>query len=195
VRRFPILCVLALILLLAMLGLQAPSQAQGITGSTDFRGRANYSAEDIAQALFPQEETAAPRTRGIGPPPPRPSMPATRPAVTLNVLFGSNADVIPPASYAEIDKLGTLLSWPQYTDYRIQLEGHTDSQGSARKNQALSEKRVQNIKAYLVEHFHLAPERILAVGYGESRPIASNDTPEGRGQNRRVEVVNLGRTQ
>jgi outer membrane protein OmpA-like peptidoglycan-associated protein len=118
-----------------------------------------------------------------------------RPAVTLNVLFGSNSESIPPASFAEIDKLGTLLSWPQYTDYRIQLEGHTDSQGSARKNQGLSEKRVQNIRAYLVQHFHIAPERILAIGYGESRPIASNDTPEGRSQNRRVEVVNVGRTQ
>ena len=152
----------------------------------------------IAQRTSPKrsfhKKHRAPRTRGIGPPPTRPSsVPTQRPAVTLNVLFGSNSDVIPPASYAEIDKLGTLLSWPQYTDYRVQLEGHTDSQGSARKNQSLSEKRVQNIKAYLVQHFHLAPERILAVGYGSSKPIASNDTPEGRGQNRRVEVVNLGR--
>ena len=190
-RWLSMLCVLALVPLLA---LPAPSQAQESAGSTDFRGRVGYSAEDIAQALFPQE-VSAPRTRGIGPPPPRPSMTTTRPAVTLNVLFGSSSDAIPPASYAEIDKLGTLLSWPQYTDYRIQLEGHTDSQGSARKNQGLSEKRVQNIRAYLVQHFHIAPERILAVGYGESRPIASNDTPEGRSQNRRVEVVNVGRTQ
>jgi outer membrane protein OmpA-like peptidoglycan-associated protein len=112
--------------------------------------------------------------------------------VTLNVLFGSNSDAIPPSAHGEIDKLGTLLSWPQYTDYVVQLEGHTDSQGSPRKNQTLSEKRVQNIKAYLVQHFHLDPERIRAVGYGETRPIASNDTPEGRSQNRRVEVVNLG---
>jgi outer membrane protein OmpA-like peptidoglycan-associated protein len=190
---FPMLCILTLMPLLAMLALPAPSQAQGIAGSTDFRGRVDYSVEDIAQALFPQE-TSAPRTRGIGPPP-RPSMAAPRPAVTLNVLFGSNSDAIPSASYAEIDKLGTLLSWPQYTDYRIQLEGHTDSQGSARKNQALSEKRVQNIKTYLVQHFRLAPERILVVGYGPTRPIATNDTPDGRSQNRRVEVVNLGRMQ
>ena len=167
-RCYPMLCVLALMPLLAMLALPAPSQAQGIAGSTDFRGRVGYSVEDIAQALFPQE-TSAPRTRGIGPPPTRPSMPAPRPAVTLNVLFGSNSDAIPSTSYAEIDKLGTLLSWPQYTDYRIQLEGHTDSQGSARKNQALSEKRVQNIKTYLVQHFRLAPERILAVGYGSTK--------------------------
>jgi outer membrane protein OmpA-like peptidoglycan-associated protein len=193
-RRYSMFCVLALVLLCVMISLPAPSQAQESAGSTDFRGRVGYSVEDIAQALFPQE-TSAPRTRGIGPPPKSPSMPATRPAVTLNVLFGSNSDMIPPASYAEIDKLGTLLSWPQYTDYRVQLEGHTDSQGSARKNQALSEKRVQNIKSYLVQHFHLAPERILAVGHGSSKPIASNDTPEGRSQNRRVEVVNLGRVQ
>jgi outer membrane protein OmpA-like peptidoglycan-associated protein len=185
------LCVLTLVPLLA---LPALSQTQESTGSTDFRGRVGYSVEDIAQALFPQE-TSAPRARGIGPPPQRPSMSTARPTVTLNVLFGSNSDSIPPASFAEINKLGTLLSWPQYTDYRIQLEGHTDSQGSARKNQGLSEKRVQNIKAYLVQHFHIASERILAVGYGESRPIASNDTPEGRSQNRRVEVVNVGRTQ
>ena len=193
-RRYPTLCILALVLVLAIMGFPAPSQAQETAGSTDFRGRVGYSLEDMAQALFPQE-TSAPRTRGIGPPPTRPSMPATRPAVTLNVLFGSNSDAIPPASYAEIDKLGTLLSWPQYADYRIQLEGHTDSQGSARKNQALSEKRVQNIKTYLIQHFHLAPERIRAVGYGSSRPMASNDTPDGRSQNRRVEVVNLGRAQ
>lgn len=193
-RWFPMLCILTLMPLLAMLALPAPSQAQGIAGSTDFRGRVDYSVEDIAQALFPQE-TSAPRTRGIGPPPTRPSVAAPRPAVTLNVLFGSNSDAIPAASYAEIDKLGTLLSWPQYTDYRIQLEGHTDSQGSVRKNQALSEKRVQNIKTYLVQHFRLAPDCILTIGYGSSRPIAPNDTPEGRSQNRRVDVVNLGRVQ
>ena len=193
-RWLSMLCVLALVPWLVILALPAPSQAQESAGATDFRGRVGYSAEDIAQALFPHE-VSAPRTRGIGPPPPRPSMPAARPAVTLNILFGSNSDVIPPASYVEIDKLGTLLSWPQYTDYRIQLEGHTDSQGSARTNQALSEKRVQNIKTYLVQHFRLAPDRILAIGYGSSQPIAPNNTPEGRSQNRRVDVVNIGRVQ
>jgi OOP family OmpA-OmpF porin len=115
--------------------------------------------------------------------------------VTLNVPFGSNSETVPSTSYAEIDKLGTVLSWPQYTDYRVRLEGHTDSLGSQRKNQVLSEKRVQSIKDYLIQRFHIAPERVQAVGYGMSRPLASNDTPEGRSQNRRVEVVNLGRQQ
>src|SRR6266550_327015 len=80
-------------------------------------------------------------------------------------------------------------------DYRIQLAGHTDNQGSERKNQALSERRVQSIKAYLTQRFHIAPERVQAVGYGPTRPIMPNDTPEGRAKNRRVEVVSLGRAQ
>ena len=189
-RCDPRLGVPILVLWLVMIGLPALSQAQ--TGLTDFRGRSGYSAEDMAQALFPASAPPAVQTRGIGQPPARPSEPPPRTAVTLNVLFGSNSDAIPPTAHAEIDKLGTLLSWSQYTDYIIQLEGHTDSQGSAQKNQILSEKRVQNIKTYLVQNFRLDPERVRTVGYGESRPLASNDTPEGRSQNRRVEVVNLG---
>jgi outer membrane protein OmpA-like peptidoglycan-associated protein len=88
-----------------------------------------------------------------------------------------------------------VLSWPQYTDYRIQLAGHTDNLGSERKNQALSERRVQSIKAYLTQHFPIAPERVQVTGYGSTKPIAPNDTPEGRAKNRRVEVVSLGRGQ
>ena len=189
-RCDPRLGVPLLMLWLVMIGLPALSQAQ--TGLTDFRGRSGYSAEDMAQALFPAAAPPPVQTRGIGQAPARSSEPPPRTAVTLNVLFGSNSDALPATAHAEIDKLGTLLGWPQYTDYIIQLEGHTDSQGSARKNQILSEKRVQNIKAYLVQNFRLDPERVRTVGYGESRPLASNDTPEGRSQNRRVEVVNLG---
>jgi len=192
------LCALALVMLLATLGLPATSQAQGTAGPTDFRTRSGYSVEELAQALFPEaapSTTPVVRTRGMGAPQALPSLPVPRSAVTLNVLFPSNSEIIPATSYAEIDKLGTVLSWPQHTDYRIQLEGHTDSQGSERANQALSERRVQSIKAYLVQRFHIAPERVRVVGYGSSKPIGSNDTPDGRSQNRRVEVVNLGRGQ
>ena len=185
---------LALVLLLTMLGLPGLSYAQGAGGLTDFRDKSSYSAEDLAQALF--AEPAAPvRTRGVGPVQARPSLPLPQPAVALNVLFAPNSDTLPAASYAEVDKLGTVLSWPQYTDYRIQLAGHTDNQGSERKNQTLSERRVQSIKAYLTQRFHIAPERVQAVGYGSTRPIVPNDTPEGRAKNRRVEVVSLGRAQ
>jgi len=195
-RWYPMTGVLVLIMLLATMGLPVASRAQDTAGWTDFRTRSSYSVEDLAQALFPAAEpstTPGVRTRGIGAPQALPSLPVPRATVVLNVLFAPNSETVPSSSHAEIDKLGTVLSWPQHTDYRIQLEGHTDNQGADRKNQTLSEKRVQSIKAYLIQHFRIAPERVRTVGYGEGRPIASNDTPEGRSQNRRVEVVNLGR--
>jgi outer membrane protein OmpA-like peptidoglycan-associated protein len=185
---------LTLVLLLTMMGLPGLSYAQGVGGLTDFRDRSNYSVEDLAQALF--AEPASPvRTRGMGPAKPLPSSPLPQPTVALNVLFAPNSATLPTASYAEVDKLGMVLSWPQYTDYRIQLAGHTDNLGSERKNQALSERRVQSIKAYLTQHFSIAPERVQVMGHGSTRPIASNDTAEGRAKNRRVEVVSLGRVQ
>jgi len=195
-RWYALMGVLRLGMVCLMIGLSAPAQAQDTIGAIDFRTRSGSSVEDLAAALFPEAApamTPVVRTRGMGPPQALPSLPVPRATVTLNVLFASNSEMIPSTSYAEIDKLGTVLSWPQYAEYRIQLEGHTDSQGLERKNQALSEKRVQSIKDYLVQRFHIAPERMRAVGYGASRPLASNDTPEGRSQNRRVAVVNLGR--
>ena len=185
---------LALVLLLTIIGLPGVSYAQGAGGLTDFRDKSGYSAEELAQALF--AEPASPvRTRGVGPTQVRPSLPLPQPAVTINVLFAPNSDTLPAASYTEVDKLGTVLSWPQYADYRIQLAGHTDNQGSERKNQALSERRVQSIKAYLTQRFHIAPERVGTAGHGSTKPIMPNDTPEGRAKNRRVEVVSLGRAQ
>ena len=185
---------LALVLLLTMIGLPGLSYAQGAGGLTDFRDKSSYSADDLAQALF--TEPAAPiRTRGVGPAKALPSLPLPQPSVAINVLFTPNSDTLPATSYAEVDKLGTVLSWPQYTDYRIQLAGHTDNQGSERKNQEISERRVQSIKAYLTQHCHIAPERVQAIGHGPTRPIMPNDTPEGRAKNRRVEVVSLGRAQ
>ena len=185
---------LALVLLLTMIGLPGLSYAQGAGSLTDFRDKSSYSADDLAQALF--AEPAAPiRTRGVGPAKALPSLPLPQPSVAINVLFAPNSDTLPATSYAEVDKLGTVLSWPQYTDYRIQLAGHTDNQGSERKNQALSERRVQSIKNYLTQRFHIAPERVQTVGSGSSKPIMPNDTSEGRAKNRRVEVVSLGRAQ
>ena len=185
---------LALVLLLTMLGLAGLSYAQGAGSLTDFRDKSSYSAEELAQALF-AEPVSSVRTRGVGPAKALPSLPLPQPSVALNVLFAPNSDTLPSTSYAEVDKLGTVLSWPQYTDYRIQLAGHTDNQGSERKNQALSERRVQSIRAYLTQRFHIAPERVHTIGYGSTKPIIPNDTPEGRAKNRRVEVVSLGRAQ
>ena len=69
------------------------------------------------------------------------------------------------------------------------LEGHTDSRGTDEYNIKLSQRRVNSIKKYLVEKLGISADRLTAIGYGESRPIASNDTDEGRQLNRRVQAV------
>jgi OmpA-OmpF porin, OOP family len=70
-------------------------------------------------------------------------------------------------------------------------EGHTDSQGDDAYNQELSERRAGAVRQYLIETYGIAADRLEAEGFGESRPVADNETPEGRQQNRRVELVKL----
>jgi outer membrane protein OmpA-like peptidoglycan-associated protein len=74
-----------------------------------------------------------------------------------------------------------------------EVGGHTDSRGSARRNQDLSERRAYSVREYLTEKFQLAPERLIARGYGKDRPVDTNMTREGRKANRRIEFVILAR--
>jgi OOP family OmpA-OmpF porin len=68
------------------------------------------------------------------------------------------------------------------------VEGHTDSNGNDASNQKLSQDRAESVRAYLVQR-GVKSERITAVGKGESTPVATNDTTEGRANNRRVEII------
>jgi outer membrane protein OmpA-like peptidoglycan-associated protein len=76
----------------------------------------------------------------------------------------------------------------EYPDANVEIEGHTDSTGSAKLNQDLSEKRAKNVMNFLIKQ-GIAKERLSAVGYGKDRPIADNGTEEGRAANRRVELI------
>jgi OOP family OmpA-OmpF porin len=69
------------------------------------------------------------------------------------------------------------------------IEGHTDNVGGEQYNLQLSQRRAESVRKYLIDNFNIAPDRLKAEGFGESRPIASNSTPEGREQNRRVVAV------
>jgi outer membrane protein OmpA-like peptidoglycan-associated protein len=89
------------------------------------------------------------------------------------------------------DARGTIITLDGsvlFVKQTITVEGHTDSRGADDMNQKLSEDRASSVRAYLVER-GVKPERIKSVGRGESNPIASNDTPEGRANNRRVEII------
>lgn len=106
-------------------------------------------------------------------------------SVTLHLNFASSSAVIPQSAYAEIEKLKAFMR--EFSDYKIQIEGHTDSSGDAVKNQVLSEKRSNALAELLVKE-GIASARIDAKGYGETKPVASNMEAAGRAMNRRVEV-------
>jgi outer membrane protein OmpA-like peptidoglycan-associated protein len=165
----------------------------GQTGGqvTDFRGRSDYTVEELQQALTPATKPDI-RSRGIRPAPTSQVPPVNGATAVINVFFASNSDRILPTYYADLAKLGQALTPILASGANVRIEGHTDSLGPDPYNQQLSLKRAESVKGYLVQHFALPPERMLAEGYGESRPIAPNDTSKGRSQNRRVQVVNLG---
>jgi len=71
----------------------------------------------------------------------------------------------------------------------VVIEGHTDNVGSAAYNQKLSQRRADSVRKYLIDNYNIDPDRIDAMGYGEEKPIASNDTEAGRSQNRRIQAV------
>jgi outer membrane protein OmpA-like peptidoglycan-associated protein len=109
--------------------------------------------------------------------------------ITLSgsVIFASAKwDVLPDAQ-AKLDSVEKALS-EQDPSTKIVIEGHTDSQGSASFNQDLSQRRASSVRDYLVSH-GLAADRVTAQGFGAGRPIADNTSPEGRANNRRVEIV------
>ncbi len=108
---------------------------------------------------------------------------------TQGILFSFNSASIRPESTPTLEEIGEMLE--NYPDLRIAIEGHTDSQGDDIYNQELSERRAVAVRLYLIETYGIAANRLEAQGFGESQPVADNETPEGRQQNRRVELVKL----
>lgn len=101
-----------------------------------------------------------------------------------NLQFEVGKEVIKPTSFASLNILSqTLKDAPQWT---LKLSGHTDNTGSAAFNLNLSKKRAEAVKNYLVAQ-GIDPKRITTEGLGSTKPIASNDTAQGREANRRVE--------
>ena len=106
--------------------------------------------------------------------------------VLKNIFFEFNKTTLLPASYAELDKVARFMIDDDIK--MIEISGHTDNEGSDVYNQKLSEGRAAAVVTYLASKGVL-PERMKAVGYGESRPVDTNQTDAGRAQNRRVEFT------
>ncbi|MFH1407002.1 MAG: OmpA family protein [Candidatus Omnitrophota bacterium] len=110
------------------------------------------------------------------------------------VFFDSGKDIIKEDGYSTLDSVAKVLI-QDVPGARIAVEGHTDNEpikySGWKSNWELSCARALAVVHYFIEKNKLLPERLSAVGYGEYKPVVSNDTPEGRQENRRVEIVIL----
>lgn len=105
--------------------------------------------------------------------------------ISNEIFFEFNSDEITPESYPVLDDIGRILE--RHRGWKLEIAGHTDAIGTDDYNNKLSLRRAKSVKNYLVKNFNIIPENLSAMGYGESKPIATNDTNEGRALNRRVE--------
>ncbi|WP_353662711.1 OmpA family protein [Hydrogenimonas sp. SS33] len=106
--------------------------------------------------------------------------------VTLHLNFPFNSAKIPASDMKKVERVAEFMK--KHPDVTAKLKGYTDSIGSEAYNLKLSERRANAVKKALIK-LGIDASRLSAKGYGEADPVASNDTPEGRAQNRRVEVV------
>ncbi len=143
----------------------------------------------VAEAPAP---APAPAPAYVAPPAPAPvavapePAPAPRKLVLEGVNFDFDESVIRPEDQANIDKdIATLEQWGKVN---IEVAGHTDSRGSDEYNMTLSQQRADAVRNHLIKK-GIEADRLTAVGYGESQPVADNATDEGRFKNRRVELI------
>jgi len=105
--------------------------------------------------------------------------------IRLNLIFAQGKSTIDPKSYPELDEVGQMMK--ESTKIEIQLEGHTDNQGSSKANLTLSQERVEAVKKYLVA-MGISKDRIKTKAFGGSQPLSNEMTQEARAMNRRVEL-------
>ncbi len=110
-------------------------------------------------------------------------------AALRGIKFNSSKSTFKTESYVLMDKVVSVMQ--KYSDLKVSIEGHTDSQGAETANSDLSVKRANAVKEYLISK-GISSTRLSTKGFGEYRPVSTNDTAEGRAQNRRVEfkIVN-----
>lgn len=177
------------------------------------KAAAAYSGETLTTILSAYEMPvvpAAPVAKVTPPPAPAPvdddadkdsvpdtddKCPGTPPGATvddrgcwvLHINFDFDKSVVKSKYYPALDEVVRILN--QYPGLELVVEGHTDSVGTDAYNQKLSQRRANAVKDYLVNKGGISPARLAAAGYGESKPVTSNATAEGRAKNRRVELT------
>ncbi|MFL5347092.1 MAG: Ig-like domain-containing protein [Hyalangium sp.] len=113
---------------------------------------------------------------------------ANKIVIREKVYFATNKDIVLARSFPLLQQVASLLrANPEIK--KVRIEGHTDSRADDAFNLDLSQRRAGNVRKYLVEQANIAPERLDAVGFGETRPVDTNLTAAGRENNRRVEFI------
>jgi len=110
-------------------------------------------------------------------------------AVTHGIVFASSSARIQPQSKPTLDEIGAMLK--SHADLELLIEGHTDDMGSAVAAMSLSQQRAEAVKRYLVSTYGIAASRLTTRGFGSTKPVAPNTTPEGRQSNNRIEFVRM----
>lgn len=105
----------------------------------------------------------------------------------LDIQFEINEKGIQREEKEKLAVIGTFLT--KYPETTAEIEGHTDNVGTAQYNMELSQQRADSVVSYLVDTLHIDPARLTAVGYGDTRPLADNDTELGKRKNRRIDAV------
>ena len=144
-------------------------------------------AEPTQEEVPPLPPPPPPET--IAPPPPPPPV-QEKVSISLNIEFDTAKSFIKKKYHNNIKQVADFMQ--TYPDTNVVIEGHTDNVdrfNNPENNIKLSQARADSVRKYLIDKFGIDESRITAVGYGPSRPIADNNTPEGRMKNRRVEAV------
>ena len=146
-------------------------------GTTAYFARKEGRRHDIYSVTLPEDKR--PETITV--------LKQNEPIAIQNLLFATASDSIMPSSLPELKRIAAYVTT---YGYKIRLAGHTDNVGQTVANQALSEARAESVKRQLIA-FGCSPDLISALGYGDTQPVASNDTEEGRALNRRVTITIL----
>jgi outer membrane protein OmpA-like peptidoglycan-associated protein len=164
----------------ALIGHKAGSTAVGVLLGAAVGGAAgayigNYMDKQAAEI---ERDIAGARVERVGE--------GIKITFSSGIMFDVDKSVLKDQYKGELGELATILN--KYDDTNILLEGHTDSTGSEEYNLELSRRRAQAVANYLSTQ-NVNATRFAINGYGESQPIATNETPDGRAKNRRVEVA------
>jgi outer membrane protein OmpA-like peptidoglycan-associated protein len=160
----------------------APASAQLATDK--------FVSEEEFSALFDPDPAETIKKRELAKTP-RPGFDSKKREVTTYVLFETGSILLKsPESFQQLDAAGRAfkkaLEAGKTDQWTIEIAGHTDNVGSPETNMKLSKERAESVRQYLLQVYGLPQNMVVAQGYGETQPIASNDAPDGREKNRRV---------